>query len=260
MTFESIVDPRVNGAPHRPSTLAKPAGWDEEVAVLAELFNGRTGEVRSRSWLAGKRLVDIALGSLLAIAAVPIVVLLAIAVAIALREWPFFTHDRVGKDGELFRMIKIKTLPSNVPPYADKNDLDLYAIPALCRFLRATHIDELPQLLLVLRGKMSLVGPRPHWDEPIDPHFLDVRTSVRPGCTGLWQLGHHRHLNAVAEPSYDYFYVEHSSLTLDAWILWRTLLALPGLGKPRALTDVPRWARRDAWNDADALFEGVSAN
>ena len=87
--------------------------------------------------------------------------------------------------------MKMRTLPTSCPSYTDKHQLDHVHIPAFCRLLRRLHLDELPQLVLVLWGHMSLVGPRPemrHLHEQIDPDFARVRTSTRPGCTGLWQI------------------------------------------------------------------------
>jgi lipopolysaccharide/colanic/teichoic acid biosynthesis glycosyltransferase len=153
-----------------------------------------------------KRVVDLVLGSVLASAAAPIILLLALMVAVRLQAWPFFSQVRIGKDRRLFRLPKLRTLPSCVPPYACKASFARVKIPALCAFLRRTHLDELPQLFLVLPGTMSLVGPRPKmpdWAEPIDEAYASLRTTVRPGCTGLWQIGKHSHLRVADTPAYD---------------------------------------------------------
>src|SRR5438034_4833003 len=92
-----------------------------------------------------KRLVDIALGTALAVLVFPVVVLLAIALAITLRAWPFFVHTRVGQDGQRFRLPKLRTLPPDAPQYADKYEIAEFERKGLAGLLRKTHLDELPQ-------------------------------------------------------------------------------------------------------------------
>jgi lipopolysaccharide/colanic/teichoic acid biosynthesis glycosyltransferase len=185
------------------------------------------------------------LGTVLAIVALPIILVLAITVAIVFGEWPFFVHQRIGRHGKLFPHVKIRTLPGGTPAYAAKDEL-VAGGSRFMSFLRRSHLDELPQLFLVPLGWMSLVGPRPKMPddcEPARPDHGARRVSVRQGCTGLWQIGTHTHLRVVDAPEYDLFYLEHASLQLDAWILWRTVLQLSGLGKPRSLDSVPEWCR-----------------
>jgi lipopolysaccharide/colanic/teichoic acid biosynthesis glycosyltransferase len=193
-----------------------------------------------------KRCLDLVLGSILSLLVLPAVLIFAVEIAISMRCWPFFSHTRPGRDGTPIRMLKLRTLPPSTPTYADKRDLriDDMPLPLLCRVLRRTHLDELPQLFLVVSGKMSLVGPRPGQDprlERFDRDFNTRRTSVRPGCTGLWQIGVGSQ-GAIAEsPHFDLFYLNHVSLRLDMWIVLRTVPWLFGLVKPIDLADVPRW-------------------
>jgi lipopolysaccharide/colanic/teichoic acid biosynthesis glycosyltransferase len=191
-----------------------------------------------------KRVVDVTVGLVLSVLVLPAIVALALATALVLRAWPFFTQDRIGFGGSRFRFVKIRTLPASAPPYADKYELASVRSPWLSQRLRRLHLDELPQLLLVVTGKMSLVGPRPempalHAD--FAPDFAIDRTAVRPGCTGLWQIGERcDHLIGEA-PEYDAFYLAHTSLRLDAWILWRTLVMVVR-GTTVNLDAVPSWA------------------
>lgn len=192
-----------------------------------------------------KRAVDIVLGSLLAVAALPLMVLLGVGCAISLRAWPLFVQQRVGKDGREFRFPKLRTLPTSAPPATDKYALNGTKIPSFCRFLRRTHLDELPQLLLVPAGLMSLVGPRPEMPTvlrryPIE--FVAARCQIRPGCTGLWQLSANAARLIYEAPEYDLAYLRGAGGVLDVWILYRTLRSW--LPRPSAigLDDVPRWA------------------
>jgi lipopolysaccharide/colanic/teichoic acid biosynthesis glycosyltransferase len=192
-----------------------------------------------------KRAIDIVLGSLLTVAALPLIVLMAIGSAISLRAWPLFVQQRVGKDGREFRFPKVRTLPRSAPAATDKYALNGTPIPAFCRFLRRTHIDELPQLLLVPMGLMSLVGPRPEMPTVLSRYpveFANARGSVRPGCTGLWQISSTSTKLIYEAPEYDLAYLGAAGVLLDLWILFRTVRSwLPG-GRAIDLIDVPNWA------------------
>jgi len=187
--------------------------------------------------------MDLLVGGVLAMLAVPLIVAMAVAVGISLRTWPFFTQERIGRDGRMFRIAKIRTLPPQAPRYATHHDLG--QIPHLCRALRRLHLDELPQLFLVVVGRLSLVGPRPEMPflaKAMDPRLAALRTSVRPGCTGLWQVSPVSNRPIGHAPEYDGWYVENGNLRVDSWVLWRTALVMSGLGGPVRLSDVPRWA------------------
>ena len=206
------------------------------------LTNGRD----TSGWLVAKRLLDLVVGIPLALLAIPVIVILAAAVALTLREWPIFVQERLGKNGRLFRCPKLRTLPRHTPPYASK-----YAIPLPERgfeaFLRRKHLDELPQLLLVPFGKLSLVGPRPKMPDEFEPApevYGAHRVTVPQGCTGLWQVGQHTGGTVSESPQYDLTYIANASVPLDLWILWRTALVVTGLGKPVALDELPHWTRK----------------
>jgi lipopolysaccharide/colanic/teichoic acid biosynthesis glycosyltransferase len=197
----------------------------------------------------GKRLVDVALGTVLAVLALPLILLVAVVSAASLRAWPFFMQERVGRNGRRFRVPKLRTLPRSVPPAADKYEIARLDVPVVCRLLRHAHLDELPQLLLVPFGRMSLVGPRPEMPRLHlngDAEFAEARVACRPGCTGLWQVSADAHRLIWEAPEYDLFYLRHGSMRLDIWILWRTALLLSGVAGPVTLDQVPRWCLREA--------------
>jgi len=173
-----------------------------------------------------KRAFDIVVGSILAVAAIPLVVALALGVMLSLRSSPFFVQRRIGLHGRPFWLVKLRTLPTAVRASADKYAIANAATSRFCRLLRATHLDELPQLFQVPLGTMSLVGPRPEMPELLtrfDPGFVEARQRVRPGCTGLWQISPDADLLIGEAPQHDLEYLERSSLRLDVWILARTL-------------------------------------
>lgn len=137
----------------------------------------------------------------------------------------FFTQDRPGKNGKLFRVIKFKTMTDE----RDENGKllpDAQRLTNVGRFVRSTSIDELPQLINILKGDMSLIGPR-----PLLPEYLWVfgdfqrrRMEVRPGITG-WAQVHGRNLLKLSKKfELDVWYVDHCSLWLDIKIVWMTIL------------------------------------
>ena len=159
----------------------------------------------------------------------------------ALRLWwsgvsPWFVHERIGRDGKPFRMIKLRTLRDDVGAYeeAPRGPGDPRITP-YGRWLRATSIDELPQLWNVLRGEMSIVGPRP--EMPFVVARYDAwqmrRLAVKPGITGLWQILGRKDLPMHENLQYDFYYIRNRSLALDASILLRTAGAV--------------WSRRGAF-------------
>lgn len=194
-----------------------------------------------------KRLADMVVGSVLALVTLPVMALLAAAVAVTLRCSPLFFHERVGRGGRHFRMVKLRTLPTGTPTDADKFDVARMPLNRLSRLMRATHLDELPQLFLVAVGRMSLVGPRPEMPRlhaTLEPRFAQARTAVRPGCTGVWQISVARARLIGDDPAFDELYLARRSWALDFWVLGRTALVLLRLAPPVELGDIPRWALR----------------
>lgn len=210
-----------------------------------------------------KRVFDVVVGSALALLALPVIGVLAVVLGVTFRAWPFFVQDRLGLGGQHFRMVKLRTLRPETGPYVLKDELPTGAASGLSCLLRRWHLDELPQLLLVPLGRLSLVGPRPKMPdgyEPVDPAYGARRVQVPQGCTGLWQIGRHSAGLPSAAPQYDLFYVANTSLRLDVWILWRTALLMLGVGAAVDMVDIPRWAvgplgktANDQVADAEAL-------
>ncbi|MFV2018555.1 sugar transferase [Micromonospora sp. LOL_023] len=186
-------------------------------------------------WLA-KNLLDRVAAGLGLIALAPLFLAVAIAIRISDRGPVFFQQPRVGHEGKVFRVWKFRTMyvdaEERLASLVDQNETDgmLFKIRndprvfPVGRFLRASSIDELPQLINVLRGEMSLVGPRPLPAD--DGDFLgDVRRRllVRPGMTGLWQVSGRSDLSWDEAVRLDLYYVDNWSLTYDLSILWRTI-------------------------------------
>jgi lipopolysaccharide/colanic/teichoic acid biosynthesis glycosyltransferase len=138
-----------------------------------------------------------------------------------------FVQDRIGQNEHVFRMYKFRTMHPRASGQGPKPAPNDERVSRIGRFLRRTSLDELPQFLNILRGEMSLVGPRPE-QAVFFSRYLDWqkrRFLVRPGLTGWWQVNGrkqpmHEHIDE------DIYYVDHCSLRLDLLILWRTVRAV----------------------------------
>lgn len=159
------------------------------------------------------------------------------------RAWPFFVHERVGLGGQTFRFFKIRTLPPAIDRYADKYALIGAGVPPLMQLVRRLHFDEFPQLAHVVSGKMTFVGPRPEMQclhDTLPPRFAQLRTSVRPGLTCLWQISPHS-AGLIGERSeYDRLYVDYRNARLDLWIMAQTARKMT-TGRTVHLHEVPQW-------------------
>jgi exopolysaccharide biosynthesis polyprenyl glycosylphosphotransferase len=142
---------------------------------------------------------------------------------------PFFVQERVGRAGRPFRMVKFRTLRPDADPNAvaprTRSDPRITSYGA---WLRVTSIDELPQLWNVLKGDMSLVGPRPEMRFIVEQYdeWQRRRLTVKPGITGLWQILGRKDLPMHENLQYDFYYIRNRSLALDVSILVRTVGAV----------------------------------
>jgi sugar transferase EpsL len=171
-----------------------------------------------------KRTLDIVIATVLLLVLAPVILVAMLLVRVRLGSPVLFRHDRPGLGGRTFRLLKLRTM-------TDARDAsgalleDGERLTRLGRRLRATSLDELPALINVLRGDMSLVGPRPLLVEYL-PHYTALearRHEVRPGVTGWAQLNGRNDLAWDDKLALDVWYVEHRTLWLDLRILLRTL-------------------------------------
>ncbi len=175
----------------------------------------------------GKRLLDLAIAVPLAVLTAPLALLVAGLVRWRLGSPILFRQDRVGKDDRIFRLAKFRTM-------TDARDASGELLPdgqrltALGLFLRKTSLDELPQLSNVIRGEMSLVGPRPLLVRYLPRYSAEQRCrhAVPTGVTGLAQVKGRNRLGWDERFALDLDYVRRQSLGLDLWILWRTFVGL----------------------------------
>jgi lipopolysaccharide/colanic/teichoic acid biosynthesis glycosyltransferase len=188
-----------------------------------------------------KRVLDVSLVLVALILASPIFILVAIAVRCSSRGCIFFRQTRVGRYGRPFTCLKFRTMVMDAERVlADDPELTaefvsaykLYSDPRVTRvgrILRKLSLDELPQLWNVVRGEMSLVGPRPVLPEELDSMYGPAAShviSVLPGLTGLWQVSGRCDTSYEERVELDLSYVERRSLLLDLWIIARTPVAV----------------------------------
>jgi lipopolysaccharide/colanic/teichoic acid biosynthesis glycosyltransferase len=200
-----------------------------------------TGRARASSVI--KRLFDLSVALLLAVLLLPVIVITAVAVRFMLGAPVLFRQPRPGLHGRTFTLIKFRTMRDAV----DRNGQPLPDAQRLTRFgrmLRATSLDELPELWNVVRGEMSLVGPRPLLVEYLSRYDARQarRHDVRPGITGWAQVNGRNALSWSDRFELDVWYVENHSFALDVRILALTMLRVirpEGVAQPGHVTMTP---------------------
>jgi exopolysaccharide production protein ExoY len=187
-----------------------------------------------------KRGYDIVLSSLLLLALSPLLIVTALAVCIESRGPVFFRQQRVGKDGKLFNMIKFRSMTTDAKLHAAvaemESDRDGVCkkfvndprVTRTGRVIRKLSIDELPQLLNVLRGEMSLIGPRPALQEEVAQYsdYDRQRLAALPGISGLWQVSGRADLSFEEQIDLDLRYIRECSLFADLRITLQTIPAV----------------------------------
>lgn len=172
-----------------------------------------------------KRLIDLTLALIGFTVFAPVFLIIALILFISNRGKAFFTQQRPGKNEKLFYVVKFKTMndrrDSNGKLLPDHQRLTIVG-----RFVRTTSLDEIPQLINVIKGDMSLIGPRPLLVKylPLYSKTQSRRHEVRPGITGWAQINGRNAISWEQKFNYDVWYVDHISFWLDIKILWHTII------------------------------------
>lgn len=188
-----------------------------------------------------KRTIDI-IGSLLGIIALsPLFIIIAISVKLDSKGKIVFGHSRIGKNGEKINVYKFRTMVSNAAEVFEKfteeqkkeyyTNFKLDNDPRITRvgsFLRKTSLDELPQLFNILKGEMSIVGPRPIVEKEIPKYgiYAEKLFSVIPGLTGYWQANGRSDTSYDERVRMDMYYIDNRSLSMDVKIIFKTVISV----------------------------------
>ncbi len=213
---------------------------------LYDIFTGQTRaqniygvpliEIRTqllKPWQSAiKRIFDIVFSALVIILGFPFWFILAIAVKFDSPGPIFFLQDRVGKDGRVFRMVKFRSMKVNSEKGEGWTSVNDPRVTKFGKFIRKTHLDEIPQFWNVFKGDMSVVGPRPEQKKLVDEFSIELphykrRLIVRPGITGWWQVKYQAYSLTFEELESrlkdDFYYIENMSIQLDLEIVFRTV-------------------------------------
>lgn len=210
----------------------------QSVAGVPLLYVRRSGMDRMQRTI--KRTLDVVAAGLGSLLLAPLFLVVAVWIKLGSPGPIFFRQTRVGRDGRHFKVWKFRTMVEDaeqrraeLEPLSEGPGIlfKLKDDPRVTRqgkLLRRFSIDELPQLWNVLRGEMSLVGPRPPLPSEVEQYddWVRNRLTVKPGITGLWQVSGRAETSFTDYVRYDLFYIQNWSLYLDLWILWRTLRAV----------------------------------
>jgi lipopolysaccharide/colanic/teichoic acid biosynthesis glycosyltransferase len=179
-----------------------------------------------------RRGVDIVVSAFALVLTAPLIALAALVVRLESRGHPIYRQRRVGRDGRAFDVLKLRTMVDGAEGMGaglavNENDPRITRVGA---FLRRTSLDELPNLLNVLRGEMSLIGPRPTVPVQVERYTPRQcgRLAVKPGITGWAQVNGRASLPWAERIELDLFYIAHRSLLLDLKIVWRTVVMVLG--------------------------------
>ena len=176
-----------------------------------------------------KRMFDLAMAFVLLVLAAPLMLIAALLIRLDSPGPVLFCQERVGQDGKGFLLWKFRSMYADAPRYAPSPASDCDPrVTRVGRALRRGSVDELPQLINVLRGEMSLVGPRPEMPFIVEAYTSRKRQrlAVKPGITGLWQISPARAWPIHENLGYDLHYIRHRNLALDGAILLSTIVAV----------------------------------
>ena len=176
-----------------------------------------------------KRLTDFFFSIVLLVPAIPICLISAFFIILETNGNPLYIQERVGLNGNKFKIYKLRSMYSDAEKdghkWAEKKDSRITKVGAIIRKIR---IDELPQLINIIKGEMAIIGPRPERPEFIEeflkeiPDFND-RLAVKPGITGWAQVNGGYELSPKEKLKYDQYYIEHENFKLDILILFKTI-------------------------------------
>ena len=206
----------------------QPSDIEETVALIAPAAEW---EAFPRSYRIAKRVLDIVVASLGLVLIAPLMLVIAAMIRLDSPGPAIFRQERIGQGGRRFQILKFRTMVNGCDLLRDgpHKRPDDARVTRVGRLLRRTSLDELPQLINVLRGEMSLVGPRPELPEIVDAHYEPWqyrRFLVPQGITGWWQVTGRGKKLMYEHTEDDLYYIENASFRFDLLILAKTVVAV----------------------------------
>lgn len=188
-----------------------------------------------------KRIMDVLLSSIALVVLSPVFAIIALAIKLESKGSVFFKHTRIGKDGKIIKIYKFRSMvenaedliqkftPEQMKEYKENYKLtDDPRITKVGKFLRKTSLDELPQLINIIKGELSIIGPRPVVQEELEKYGPDAKKflSVTPGLTGYWAANGRSCTTYEERMEMELFYVDNLSFKMDMKIFFKTIEAV----------------------------------
>lgn len=198
-------------------------------------------EIKGKIYRGFKRIVDIVLGCIGLVLLSPVFLILAICIKIDSKGPVIFAHKRIGKNGKEFNMYKFRSMYENAEEMIEnfseeqkrewQENFKLENDPRITRvgkFLRKTSLDELPQIINIIKGDLSIIGPRPIVDEELEKYGKnkDKFLSITPGLTGYWQANGRSNTTYEERMQMELYYIDNQSLLLDIKIFFKTIVSV----------------------------------
>ena len=209
--------------------------------IITPKITRTTRRTNAKNYIRVKRILDVMMASIALIVLSPIFLLLAIIIKIDSKGSVFFAHTRIGKNGKKFKMYKFRTMYENAQemindftPEQKKEWEENYKlkddprITKIGKFLRETSLDELPQIINIIKGELSIIGPRPVIDDELEKYGENKEKflSVTPGLTGYWQANGRSETTYKKRMQMELFYIDHMSAKLDLQIFFKTFITV----------------------------------
>lgn len=198
-------------------------------------------EIKSKIYRGFKRIVDIILGCMGLIILSPVFLILAICIKIDSKGPVIFAHKRIGKNGKEFKMYKFRSMYENAEEMIEnfneeqkrewQENFKLENDPRITKvgsFLRKTSLDELPQIINIIKGDLSIIGPRPVIGEELEKYGKNKEKflSITPGLTGYWQANGRSNTTYEERMQMELYYIDNQSLILDIKIFFKTIVSV----------------------------------
>ena len=198
-------------------------------------------EIKGKIYRAFKRIVDIILGCIGLVLLSPVFLILAICIKIDSKGPVIFAHKRIGKNGKKFNMYKFRSMYENAEEMIEnfneeqkrewQENFKLENDPRITKvgkFLRKTSLDELPQIINIIKGDLSIIGPRPIVDEELEKYGENKEKflSITPGLTGYWQANGRSNTTYEERMQMELYYIDNQSLWLDIKIFFKTIVSV----------------------------------